>query len=83
VTGIGLIIYGGDLKNAGDVALGNVNIAQGAFWTTVGSADAIDGTIKFFGDSLGKIKIPEIWGMSKLGDLAPIISTTGRCHRSA
>jgi Type III secretion system translocator protein, HrpF len=77
VTGIGLIIYGGDLKNAGDVALGNVNIAQGAFWTTVGSADAIDGTIKFFGDTLGKIKIPEIWGMSKLGDLAPIISTTG------
>jgi hypothetical protein len=77
VQGIGLIIYGNDLKKAGDVALGNVNIAQGAFWTTVGSGDAIDGTIKFFGDSLGKVKIPGFVGrLSTLGDLAPLISTT-------
>lgn len=77
VQGIGLIIYGSDLKKAGDVALGNINIAQGAFWTTVGASDAVDGTIKFFGDSLGKIKIPSFAGLTSLGDVAPLISTAG------
>ncbi|WP_407158254.1 type III effector HrpK domain-containing protein [Bradyrhizobium sp. STM 3557] len=76
VTGVGLIIYGDHLRKAGEVALGNINIAQGAFMTAVGTADALDGTIKFLGGSLGKITVPRVWGMATLGDLAPIISTS-------
>jgi hypothetical protein len=76
VQGIGLIIYGQDLRKAGEVALGNVNIAQGAVFTAVGSGDLVDGTIKLFSGSLGKIKIPEVWGLSTLGELAPVVSTT-------
>ncbi len=76
VQGVGLIIYGDHLRKAGEVALGNVNIAQGAFWIAVGSGDAIDGTIKFLSGSLGKVKIPSIWGMTTLGRLAPLLSTS-------
>jgi hypothetical protein len=76
VQGIGLIIYGQDMRTAGDVALGNINIAQGAVFTAVGNGDLVDGTIKFFSGSLGKIKIPEVWGLTTVGELAPVVSTT-------
>lgn len=82
VLGIGSIIYGSHLKEAGQVAFGNINIAQGAVSTTVGTLDAADGIIKFVGGPLAKVKLPQplldVLGLAgDLGKVAPVISTVG------